>query len=39
MATVRHTPHGRNFSSALSYFGHGNYQFGEIEWGAYYQAL
>lgn len=34
MATARHTPHGRGYETALSYFGHGNYQWGQIEWGA-----
>eukprot|EP00912_Choanoflagellata_sp_UC4_P001166 UC4_evm1s728 len=31
-ATPKHTPYGRNYSSALNYFGHGNYQWGEMEW-------
>ena len=26
--------HGRGYETALSYFGHGNYQWGQIEWGA-----
>ena len=33
-ATPRHTPHGRGFNTSLGYFGHGNYQWGQIEWGA-----
>ena len=33
-ATPKHTPFGRNYSTALNYFGHGNYQWGMIEWGA-----
>jgi hypothetical protein len=33
MATARHTPHGRGYETALSYFGHGNYQWGQIEVG------
>lgn len=31
-ATPHHTPFGRNYSTALNYFGHGNYQWGEQEW-------
>eukprot|EP00729_Bicosta_minor_P007323 gene7323-11692_t len=31
-ATPKHTPYGRNYSTALTYFGHGNYQWGELEW-------
>ena len=31
-ATPHHTPYGRNYSTALNYFGHGNYQYGEAEW-------
>lgn len=34
MATQRHTPAGRGYHTALNYFGHGNYQWGQIEWGA-----
>lgn len=33
MASTRHTPHGRGFNTSLGYFGHGNYQWGQIEWG------
>jgi arylsulfatase I/J len=34
MATPTHTPVGRGFNTSLNYFGHGNYQWGQIEWGA-----
>jgi arylsulfatase B len=34
MATQRHTPAGKGYQTALNYFGHGNYQWGQIEWGA-----
>jgi arylsulfatase B len=34
MATPTHTPHGRGYNSTLNYFGHGNYQWGMVEWGA-----
>jgi len=34
MATPRHTPVGRGYNTSLNYFGHGNYQWGMIEWGA-----
>ena len=32
-ATPTHTPAGRGYNTSLSYFGHGNYQYGMIEWG------
>lgn len=33
MATPTHTPKGRGYETSLNYFGHGNYQWGQIEWG------
>lgn len=33
MATPSHTPMGRGYDSSLSYFGHGNWGWTEIEWG------
>lgn len=32
-ATPTHIPHGRGYNTSLAYFGHGNYQWGQIEWG------
>jgi hypothetical protein len=34
MATPVHVPHGRGYTTSLNYFGHGNYQWGMVEWGA-----
>lgn len=34
MATPTHVPHGRGYNTSLNYFGHGNYQWGMVEWGA-----
>ena len=34
MATPTHTPVGRGYNTSLNYYGHGNYQWGQIEWGA-----
>ena len=33
MATPTHTPHGRGYNTTLIYYGHGNYQWGMVEWG------
>lgn len=33
MVTPDHTPHGRGFDTALSYFGHGNWAWSQAEWG------
>jgi arylsulfatase B len=38
-ATPHHTPFGRNYSTALNYFGHGNYQWGELEWNGNFRDL
>ena len=34
MSTPTHTPVGRGYNTSLNYYGHGNYQWGQIEWGA-----
>lgn len=38
-ATPLHTPYGRNYSTALNYFGHGNYQWGEQEWNGAFRPV
>ena len=33
MVTPKHTPKGRGYDTSLSYFGHGNWGWTEVEWG------
>lgn len=33
MATPQHTPKGRGYDTSLTYFGHGNWGWSEVEWG------